>query len=368
MTGVDNINDDVRAAFNSVAAAENVPAAPEPPVSDVIPPPKVESKTETGQRDAHGRFLPKDKDEKGEIPPITEPKAPKAPETSAAPVTPPDPNAPVKLDASKPPQGWTPALKEKWATVPEDIRAEIIRREEDMAAGVQRIMQQTEPMRQVWNVLEPHAQYFDHIDLEPAEYLTQMIASEQVLALGNPAQKFTQLLEIADGYGIPIRAALDQAMGGKLQQFIEESHKHHKTPPSIPPEIAQELAEQRQWRANLETTAAKNELEAFAADKAKHPFLEQVRDQMADAIEAGICETYEDAYDYCVWRNPELRARAAAQANGGSQLNGVQQRQVAAAAVVPPASSGLSTAADDGLGDDIYSDVRRAIAAQTQGV
>ena len=363
----DNINDDVRAAFNSVAAAENVPAAPEPTTSDVIPPPKVESKTE-GQRDAHGRFLPKDKDSKDEIPPITEPKALAAPVTPPVSATPPDPNAPVKLDSTKPPQGWTPALKEKWGTIPEEIRSEIIRREEDMAAGVQRLMQQTEPAREVWNVLEPYAQYFEHIELEPAEYLTQMIASEQVLALGNPAQKFTQLLEIADGYGIPIRQALDQAMGGKLQAFIEESHKHHRTPPSLPPEVARELQEQRDWRANLEATAAKNELEAFAADKTKHPFLDQVRDQMADVIENGICETYEDAYDYCVWKNPDLRARAAAQANGGSQLNGVQQRQVAAAAVVPPASSGLSTTAGDGLGDDIYADVRRAIAAQSQGV
>jgi len=89
---------------------------------------------------------------------------------------------------------------------------------------------------------------------------------------------------------------------------------------------------------------------------------------MADVIEAGKADTYEEAYDYCVWRDPVLRAKAMAQANGQSQLNGVQARQVAAAAVVPPASSGLSTAAEDGLGDDIYSDVRRAIAKQTQGV
>lgn len=359
---VDSISDDVRAAFNSVAERDNQPGAPEPSTPSVIPPPKVE-KAE-GERDAHGRFLPKNKDE---IPPLTEP--PKAPEAKApeakAPAAPTDPNAPVKLDASKPPQGWTPAMKEKWTAVPEDIKAEIIRREEDMAAGVQRIMQQTEPMRQVWGVLEPYAQYFDHIDMHPVEYLSQVIASEQILALGNPAQKFSQLLEIADGYGIPIRKALDEAMGGKLQAFIEESHKHHKTPPSIPPEIAQELAEQRQWRASLEQSAAKNELDVFAADTAKHPFLAQVRDQMADVIEAGICETYEDAYDYCVWKDPALRAKA----NGAAQPTPVQQRQVAAAAVVPPASSGLSVgASEDGLGDDVYADVRRAFAAQSQGV
>jgi len=363
----DNINDDVRAAFNSLAASEGSTAAPEPPVSDIIPPPKVESKTD-GVRDAHGRFLPKDKDEKDVIPPLTEPKAPVPPVTPPASSTPPDPNAPIKLDATKPPQGWTPEMKAKWDKVPEDIRAEVIRREEDMAAGVQRLMQQTEPARQIYSVLEPYEPYFQQIELEPAEYLTQMIQSEQVLALGNPAQKFTQLLEIADGYGIPIRQALDQAMGGKLQAFIEESHKHHRTPPSLPPEVARELQEQRDWRANLEATAAKNELEAFTADKTAHPFMDQVRDQMADVIESGVCETYQDAYDYCVWKNPTLRAQAAAQANGSSQLNGVQARQVAAAAVVPPASSGLSTAPEDGLGDDIYADVRRAIAAQTSGV
>lgn len=358
-----SLQDDVRAAFESVAKAEGLEVETPKPSNEVLPP--VVTETEEGaERDAQGRFLPKNKEEKAPEVQTPEPKVPAEAKPEGQEVTPPEGQTPpVKLDASKPPQGWTPALKEKWGTIPEDIRGEIIKREEDMAAGVQRIQQQYEPARQVFSEFAQHAQYFEHINMHPIQYIRNMIAAEQTLTLGNPAQKFTKLLELADDYGVPIRAALDQAMGGKLEHFIAESHKLHQTPPTLPPQVAQELAESRQFREQLESQAAQHELTTFAADKTKYPFFDEVREKMADAIEQGRATTYQEAYDYCVWLDPALRARALAHTNGVNQGNGIAQRQAAAGAIVPPGSAPLSKPGAEIEGDDVDSDVRRAIAS-----
>jgi hypothetical protein len=360
----DTLHDDVRAAFESVAKSEGI-EAPEFPkgASEVLPPVKLEEESESG-RDSQGRFLPKDKTPQSPEVPVPEAKAPeKKPEgQEVTPPEKPDPNAPVKLDPSKPPQAFSQPIKDKWATIPEDVRAEIIKREEDMAAGVTRLQKQMEPMAQVFGAVAPHAQYFQHIQMHPAQYIENMIRAEQTLTLGNPAQKFGKILELADDYGIPLRKALDEAMGGKLDAFLQESHKFHKTPPQLPPEVARELQEQRSWRDQIESQAAQSELQAFEADTKAHPFFKEVREKMADLIESGAADTYEDAYQICVYRDPALRARALAQENAAAQQNGIAQRQAAAGALVPPSSAPITPPGTGIDGDDTYADVRRAIA------
>lgn len=361
--------DDVRAAFETVSKAEGAEVKAPEPKNEVIPPVELEPESSESGRDSQGRFLPKAKaKETSEVPAPEPAKAPekkpegeevKAPEAKA----PTDPNAPLKLDASKPPQGYSQAIKDKWATIPEDIRGEIIKREEDMAAGVSRLQKQMEPMAQVFGEVAKHADYFQHIQMHPVQYIQNMIRAEQTLTLGNPAQKFTKILELADDYGVPLRKALDQAMGGKLEEFIAESHKMHKTPPQIPDAVARELQESRSWREKIETEAAQAELQAFEADTKAHPFFKEVRDKMADLIESGAAESYQDAYDICVWRDPALRARALAQQNADSQAAGIAARQAAAGAVVPPEQAGITVPGTGIEGDDTYADVRRAVSA-----
>jgi hypothetical protein len=250
-------------------------------------------------------------------------------------------------------------MKEKWSTLPEDVRTEITRREEATATGVQKLMQHYEPMEEIYNTLLPYEQYFEHIQEDPRQYLTSMMGVEQTLRLGNPAQKIEMVLALADTYGVPIRPALDAAMNGKLNELMQNAHQQHKTPPAVPPHIQRELEEQRQWRAQVEDQAATGELQEFAAQPG-HEYLDHVRDDMADLIESGVVETYQDAYDLAIWRNPQLRAQAQAQQNGQQMLSGVQQRQQAAAAVVAPGQAPLTTGEPDDKGADVYDDVRRA--------
>jgi hypothetical protein len=154
---------------------------------------------------------------------------------------------------------------------------------------------------------------------------------------------------------------VNEVLKGKLDETLAESHRKFNTPAPIPPQVQQQLSELRelqQWRASLESKEAISELETFATT---HPLLPQVSERMAQLIETGAAETYQDAYDIAVWQNPQTRSQALAQQQGQRQAGGIQARQQAAAGLVAPGSAPLE-AGGDGVGDtdDVHEAVRRA--------
>lgn len=352
-----NSQDDVASVIASLNANGGTSGAnPPPSAPDPLPDPPAASPATGDAPDApdptprpsprrgpDGRFVAAD-DGAPQPPAAPDPSAsPEPASNTKEPAAPPksdssDP-APIRLDPAKPPQGWRPEIREKWSTIPEDIRREIIRREEASAAGVAKLRQQYEPAENLYRAVSQYEQYFQHIGREPVQYLTDVINMEQSLTLGNPAQKFETILSIADQYGIPIRQALDAAMGGRLNQFIQDAHQQHRTPPAIPPEIQRELQESREFRRRIVEDAAMAEYNAFVADTENHPFFEEVKEDMARLLETGAAETYKEAYELAVYRNPEIRQREIARQNSLAQQEAMRKRQAASSAVAPPGSS-----------------------------
>lgn len=365
--------DDVRAALEASVAKEagQTPPAPAPTPEPAAPAPKADfSEVPTPsmpQRGPDGKFRaasPAAPAPLGGPPapaatPIAAPtpQTPPAPARAAPEATGTPPPAGLALDHTKPPSAWTPGMKAKWEGIPEDIRQEITRREEASARGVAQLKQHYEPMEQIYRAVAPHANYFQHIQRNPEEYLGEVIQFEQTLTLGNPAQKMQTLLDLADRYQIPLRQTLDAAMGGKLQTLLDSSHKQYGTPAQVPAEVARELTYLRQSQQEILDASAETELEEFLADPAAHPFFDQVREDMADLIDAGVVDDFDSAYDLAVWRDPEIRKQAMAQANGTAQTNGVQARQAAAAQITTPSAAPVVTpglvAPDESLEDTV---------------
>lgn len=322
------------------------PAPKEPP--KVAEAPKPPAPVVPQQRGPDGKFLPQQ------------------PQQLGAPSDQPPEDGSVRFDPAKPPQGWTQAMKDKWSTIPEDVRNEITRREEATANGVQRLMERYEPMAGIYNVVQPFGQYFQHIQEDPQQYLHSMITMEQTLRLGNPAQKMELLMAVAETYGVPLRNVLNEALGGKFDEMMQQAHQHHQTPPPVPPEIMRELQEQRQWRSQMEDSAAEGELAEFA-EQPGHEYLDYLRDDMADLLESGVVESYQDAYDLAAWRNPQVRAAIQQGAAPAPLPGSIPARQAAAAAVVAPTGAPLNVATDDGKDGDVYDDVRKAWNANVSG-
>lgn len=293
-----------------------------------------------------------------------DPTQPAAPAQPAAVV---DPNAPQVFDKAKPPSAWTPEMKAKWESVPEDIRAEITRREEASYQGFEKFRKQVEPATQLFDYMQSHEDYFNHIGKPAPQYLQEMIQSEQMLTLGNPAQKFELLLDIADGYGIPMRQIIDQAMGGGLADYMAEGHRNFKTPAPLPPEVQRELEESRQFRASFVAEQTDRQMREMMANTAQYPLFDEAREKMADALERGQAKDMAEAYDFVVWRDPDLRAKDQALRNGQAQQQAITQRQAAAAAVSSPNPSAAASRPKTESDETTEDTVRRALMQQISG-
>ena len=360
-----DVTDDVRAAIEAQQDPSGAPTAIEPGSSnDDFAPQRSEVLPPVLPDDKEAPPVPK---EPGETPP-RDPATGRFQRTDAPALGQPAPSATgeqpdddsAHFDPAKPPSSWRNEAKAKWMTIPQDLREEITRREEATAFGVQKLMQQYEPMQDIYNAVAPYGDYLSHIQAEPKAYLSSMFNAEQTLRLGNPAQKMEMLLSMGDAYGIKLREVIDAAMGGNLQEVMAQAHQQHKTPPPVPPEIMQELNERRQWQTQMEDAAASDELAEFAAQPG-HEYLEHVREDMANLLEHGVVETYQDAYDLACFRNPQVRAGVAARQAGQAQLTGVRARQEAAKSVVAPTGAPLVTGGEESKeSDDTYDAVRKA--------
>ena len=272
---------------------------------------------------------------------------------------------PQVFDPAKPPSGWTPEMKAKWDTLPEEARKEITRREEASYLGFEKFRKQVEPAIDIAQHVGQFEPYFKHIGVEAKPYLQNVIAMEQGLALGNPTQKFETLIKIGETYGVPMRQILDQALGGKLDEILRQGHTHHKTPAPLPPEVQQELQEARQWRQEQADRQAAAELQELKTNAAEYPLLSEISDQMADAIESGKADNFKDAYDWVVFKDPKLRERQAALRNGQAQQDALRNRQAAAANLTHPGSP-PSRAAQPQEPESAEDAVRQAFAAHSR--
>ena len=358
-----DINEDIAAAVESVSKSMEAPseAAPSGP-----------------NRDASGRFAARiDSDLSGDPEPAPDPTpAPTAPGATGEPAdTPPgmvaatpaaaspEPSGAVGLfDPSRPPSSWTNEMKGVWGTIPDNVRREIMRREEATHIGFDKFRNQVAPAVELHDHLSQFGQYFQSIGKEPKQYLSEVIQMEHSLATGNPAQRMETVLNIADQYGVPIRQALDKFMHGKLQETIQQSHQHYNTPPPVPPEIQRELEEARRFRQQFEDQQIRAELSQITNNPDQYPLFEELREKMADLLDRGKADSYDEAYNMALFLDPNARSKMQAIEQGRQQQEAIRQRQRQAASVATPSSSAI-TPPPVAEPDSIEDHIRQAYAA-----
>lgn len=260
--------------------------------------------------------------------------------------------AEVKLSDGKAPSSWSPKVREKWAELPEEVRAEIIRREEASVNGVRKLQEEYAPVKQLAQNLDPFIQEARKSGMDAGQYISNVMQAERNLRAPDVESRFQALLNIADQYGIPLRQAINQSAGRELVPAQQQ--------PQLPPEVMQELQEARKWREQSQAQSIEQQINMFKSS-AEHEFYEDVRDIMADLIEAGRAKDLKDAYDQAVWLNPEVRSVLIDREKGGRQQQQIQQRQAAAAGASVQASGAADVQVDDDDDDSTEAIVRRAM-------
>lgn len=242
----------------------------------------------------------------------------------------------VAVDLNRAPSSWKPAAKAAWASLPENVRQEIYRRETDFSNTVLNgpLKESADFGSAVRKVVEP---YRGLIEAEGGDYTRAIADTMKTAALfrtGTVPAKLQAIFQIDQQF---CGGALNQHF---LRRVEEEVAKRGGKPadPNAPAQAPQQIqqqplqdprvdellaAEKRREDARMgqEKRIAEDASHEFLQakdDKGQplYPFVDNVLDDMVARISAirrqnpGMAqqEVMKQAYDAAVWANPETRA------------------------------------------------------------
>ena len=240
-------------------------------------------------------------------------------------------------EGDAPPASWTKEAKQEWGYLTPTARAEIQRREKE----IQTALSQTADARKLGDTLAPYIDQMKAAGVQPADYVGNLLNWNAALRT-QPAQAIAALTQQFIGDAQSARAvvnALAQRFG--LDEWdmgsAEQRGDSQATQQVVSLEARlrqQELATaQREWQ---EFQGAKS-----SDGKPLHPYAEDCKAEMADAIRANPQLSFGEAYERAKWLNPAVRQRI---------LDAEAQQRAAAAKA--QASKGRGMALPRGRGGD----------------
>lgn len=201
------------------------------------------------------------------------------------------------ITTSQAPNTWKKEVATEWGNLPEVVRQEILRREEDVHKGIEGYRTAANLGDTFYNTAKDFVPDIQARGIQPLEMVKSFFEIEKVLARGSNDEKVNVLQRLANEYGI----VLD---GNGSYTFQDDSVMELK-------QQLQALTARENERVALSETEKKskisNEINTFASDPANVHF-DTVADDMAVLIRANSSMSLKDAYNKAVWMNDKTRA------------------------------------------------------------
>lgn len=277
------------------------------------------------------------------------------------------PESPYHQDPAQPPKSWRAEAAAAWANIPPVIQAEIHRREADMYRGLEHYKVGHSVGNAFKRAVEPFMPTLQRHGLDPFQHTATLMQYHAQLALGTPEQKLQMFRQLAADYQIPLdqvlaeAPALDPQVAALTEELsgIKSAHE----------QLAQRMLEEKRGQLT-------SEVSAFAADTERHPYFNEVADEIVRLFQVGAVRTLKEAYEKAVWTNPVVRqreiARIQAASSAKSATDAAAKVQAAASATAAnlkskpkPASSALTGtlgSIDDTL-NETMADIKKRDAA-----
>lgn len=254
------------------------------------------------------------------------------------------PSAPP-VEAIRPPQSLTPQEREFFNKAPVEIQKAIVRREKEMAQGLQEAVEPKRFHQQFQQMVNPYLGMIQAEGGEPLKAVASLLQTAAALRTAPPAHKAQIVARMVKQFGVPLEELASAIDGQPMQPGQGQQQQQYVDPNAIAQQVIQTLQQARQHTA-LEK--AKNDVQAFGE---KHEFFEDVKPYMKAIMDAshegGVELTLEQAYDKACMIHPGVspvfQQRQAAKAAATSQVSA--QRAKAAASSVKSQPSGTPTSA-----------------------
>lgn len=322
-----------------------------------------------------GTFAPKPKDApaaKAKAPEVVaKPKlaaVPKPPDGTLTDPKPETPAAPV-VPTTKAPTNWRPEVREKWASLPPDVQAEINRREREISIGLgasATTKAEAEKWRQTQAPFEMMLRA-DGVD-GPTKY-AGYLRMEAGLRTGPMATKAGIVANIIKSFGVDIDH-LAHALGGPAPDGTQTPQHVAAQPGAYQDPRVDQLIATLQHQAQERQAQQEREAQASLAKiQETNEFFEDLRQDAADFYEAaakrGKPITLERAFELAAHANPEVskvQAQRKAAEDAKAKAAEAQKKRAAASSIrsVPGGAAPAEDSETDGsLRGDLESVARR---------
>ncbi len=215
------------------------------------------------------------------------------------------------LDLATPPKGLSLEAREAWADVPDAVKSEIAKREQDYSNGIQHYANNAKRAEAMDQTLAPYQQFFQ-VNGGAGQTIEGLLQTGSVLQMGTPQQKAQTVANIIKQFGVDI-TALDGMLVGEAppQEMQAQQHVQNMINQQLQP--MQQQLQQYQQREMQEQQAMQaemgNTIQQFANDPANE-FYSDVSAQMADLLDMagnrGQNMSLEDAYRTACMTHPQI--------------------------------------------------------------
>lgn len=216
----------------------------------------------------------------------------------AAPTADPEP-APADPAAPTAPRTWRAEAAAEFANLPEVVRAEILKREEDIFQGIEQYKADAAFGNSIKAVLDPYMPVLQQYGIRPDAQVADMMQAHYTLAFGSPEQKLALIQQVAQDYKVDLSAI------GAAPAYTDPQVE------SLQKELAS-LKSQLMGMSQAQTEAKKGEtiahVQKFASDP-KNVYFDELANDIAHLLRTGAEKTVEAAYEKAMWMNPVVRAK-----------------------------------------------------------
>lgn len=281
------------AAPVEAAPATEPEAQPEPAVAD--------SGASDRTRDEFGRFAPKQQ---------AEPSAVEPPAQETAPVE--------AKPAKEPPKSWKRDYHEHWSKLDPAVQDYVMQREEEFYKGVGSYKQQAELGQQFLEAARPYEATFRSMGINPVQAFAALANADHTLRTSDPATKAQLFARLAQQYGVDLGQVQDPPQVDPALQHVHGTVQ----------QLQQALRQQQAMYEELQRSMLEPTIQQYATK----PHFDDLRNDMAQLLNAGLAQSLDDAYDKALRMSPFYEQQVAQQRQAAEQQRLQEAAKAAATA------------------------------------
>jgi len=227
-------------------------------------------------------------------------------------------------------------------------------RESEYKKGVSTYKAEADRAKSYENAIAPYAQDLQRRNIQPTQYIENLVRAEQLLTNAPYEQKVQVFQKLAADYGIQLNGGQATQLDPYTQQLMNQLNMVNQEVSSIKGRFAQE-----------ENQRLMNEIEKVRSNVEKFPHFDVVREEMAQLLELGKAQDLETAYKKAVRMNDDVWELEQERLLNTAKQQASKAQQVAkakAAAVSPKSVTPSGKVTDSGDKKD-----RRSLIAEQMG-